>query len=276
MAFPLRFPADKPLLTVTHPTPVIWVIELDNGDDSRLTSTLLRHGMRPALDAVEADWRSQRDKQLAAKDAAKDPQAGAGALIIVGKRSQDKFFSNGFDYANSSKDPGFVFNEFNPVLSRLLTFPIPTVAAINGHCFASAFITSLACDYRVMTDGAKRRAWICMNEIAFGAPWPFSFARLLRAKVGDGRVQRKIALEGHRFTPPEALAAGIVDELVPGGTEDVLKRASEIATKQAPNAKSGVWGLIKRDLYRDVVEATLTDNRAIHPAQEDALFKARL
>jgi Delta3-Delta2-enoyl-CoA isomerase len=73
----------------------VWLIELDNGDDSRLTSTLLAKGLRPALDAVEAAWRAQRDVQLQAKDAAKDPQAGAGALVIVGKRSQDKFFSNG-------------------------------------------------------------------------------------------------------------------------------------------------------------------------------------
>lgn len=26
---------------------------------------------------------------------------------------------------------------------------------------------SLACDYRVMTDGTKRNAWLCMNEVGF-------------------------------------------------------------------------------------------------------------
>jgi Delta3-Delta2-enoyl-CoA isomerase len=86
------------------------------------------------------------------------------------------------------------------------------------------------------------------SQIVFGAPWPHAFARLLRAKVGDGRIQRKIALEGHRFTPPEALEAGLVDALVPGATEDVLKHALGVATKTAPNAKSGVWGLIKVSL----------------------------
>jgi hypothetical protein len=42
-----------------------------------------------------------------------------------------------------------------PMLTVCITKNVvPTVAAINGHCFAAAAIISLACDYRVMTDGA--------------------------------------------------------------------------------------------------------------------------
>lgn len=26
---------------------------------------------------------------------------------------------------------------------------------------------SLACDYRVMTDGSKRNTWLCMNEVQY-------------------------------------------------------------------------------------------------------------
>lgn len=49
------------------------------------------HGLKPALDAVEKDW---RDSWRTAKQA-KDKEGGKGALIIVGRRDQDKFFSNG-------------------------------------------------------------------------------------------------------------------------------------------------------------------------------------
>ena len=123
---------------------------------------------------------------------------------------------------------------------------VPTVAAINGHCFAAGAIVALACDYRVMTDGAKRNAWMCMNEVDFGAPWPVSFAAVTRAKVS---AVRKFALEGHRFTPPEARDAGLVDEIVLGGTQGVLKRAREIAEEKAPKAREGVWGAIKVCLF---------------------------
>lgn len=42
---------------------------------------------------------------------------------------------------------------------------VPTIAAINGHCFAGGMMLSLACDYRVMTDGSERNTWLCMNEV---------------------------------------------------------------------------------------------------------------
>ena len=79
----------------------------------------------------------------------------------------------------------------------------------------------------------------------FGAPLPMSFSKLLVAKCQDQRILRKIALEGHRFTPSELLASGLVDIVVDGGSEAVLARASELAERWSANARTGVWGLIK-------------------------------
>lgn len=70
-------------------------MELHNGVDNRLTHTLINEGLKPALDAVEKDWRELRNAARAKADTAKDPHAGAGALVILGKKNQDKFFSNG-------------------------------------------------------------------------------------------------------------------------------------------------------------------------------------
>jgi enoyl-CoA hydratase/carnithine racemase len=42
---------------------------------------------------------------------------------------------------------------------------VPTLAAINGHCFAGGMMLALCCDYRVMTDGERRNTWMCMNEV---------------------------------------------------------------------------------------------------------------
>ena len=43
---------------------------------------------------------------------------------------------------------------------------VPVVAVINGHGFAGGMVLAMACDYRVMTDGSKRNAWLCMNEVS--------------------------------------------------------------------------------------------------------------
>ena len=83
-----------------------------------------------------------------------------------------------------------------------------------------------------------------MNEVDFGACWPVSLAALVRAKVPLTAI-RRFSVEGHRFTPPEARDAGLVDEIVAGGTRGVLNRAQEIAQEKAPKAREGVWGLIK-------------------------------
>ncbi|KAG6861998.1 hypothetical protein C0995_008185 [Termitomyces sp. Mi166 len=274
MSYPLSLPADGPLITLTHPKPSLWIIELHNGIDSRLTVDLIDRGLKPALDTVERDWREHW--RTAQKN--KDKNGGKGALIIVGKRSQDKFFSNGVlvVYPPEPCIDAALGLDFPNVLSNPNFFAVPTIAAINGHCYAGGFMLSLVCDYRIMTDGTKRNAWLCMNEVHFGAVWPLSFAAILRAKVGDHRLQRKIALEGHRFTAKEAYSDGLLDHLVTGETADILAKAEEVADKFGVNAQGGVWGLIKSDLYRDTL-ATIGQNlRVVSAAIEDAAARSRL
>lgn len=83
------------------------------------------------------------------------------------------------------------------------------------------------------------------RQIHFGAPWPLSFVALLRTKISDANLHRKIALEGHRFTPKDALQAGIIDYIVDGNTEAILAKAEQVAEFASPLAREGVWGIIK-------------------------------
>lgn len=261
-----------PFLELTCPKPHLWVIELKHGQDNRLTAEFISKGIAPALDEVERQWRARWGESQANNN----QELGKGALIIVGRRDQDKFFSNGLDFENVLGDLNFFPLHFDPLLRRLLTFPIPTIAAINGHCFAGGFMLSLACDYRVMTDGSKRNSWLCMNEVHFGARWPLSFAALLRAKFGDHRLVRKIALEGARFTPKEALNVGILDAIVDGKTPEILATAEKLADKISGNSVAGAWGLIKVDLYRDTLTAMSQETLTITPQSWDIASRARL
>jgi len=120
------------------------------------------------------------------------------------------------------------------------------------------------------------RAWACMNELQFGAPLPLSLAVILNYKLPTEAVVRKTALEAHRWTPQELHAIGVVDVLAEGDTAGVLKAARELAEQKAPLAKSGVWGLMKKDLMRDVLSACREDNRPIYAEQQATLARARL
>ncbi|PAV20337.1 crotonase [Pyrrhoderma noxium] len=277
----MQFPKDKPLLTLTkEPQSCIWIIEMHNGEDNRLTHEFINLALKPAFDAVEREWREVwRNAQAAAQSKTKLEQAvdGRGAVILTGKLSQDKFFSNGLDFAKAIKDPGFFPHVYNPLVSRILSFPIPVIAAINGHCFAGGLILALACDYRVMTDGKERRAWCCMNEVHFGAPWPLSLAAIARAKVSNAQTLRKLSLEGHRFTPQEALKEGVIDVVAEGSSSQaVLDAARKLATQRAENAKGGVWGLIKKTIYLPTLKEIEKDYRTIQAVHEDASARARL
>ncbi|KAH8100902.1 ClpP/crotonase [Cristinia sonorae] len=280
MAFPLKFPANEKtsLLTVTHPKPSLWVIEMHNGADSRLSTTFLAECLMPALDAVERDWRKGLKVGPATHDA-KGKEGGRGALIIVGNRSQDKFFSNGLDFDNLTKQPDYATNffpvVFNPVMRRLLTYPVPVIAALNGHTFAGGFMLALCCDFRVMVDGKKRNAWLCMNEIHFGAALPASFTALARNKCA-GPLGRKIFLEGHRFTPTEALEVGLVDYIAGNSTASVLAKAEEVAAGVEHLAQFGGFGIIKRELYRDVLEISSKDLILSNAVADNEAAKARL
>src|SRR5687767_2386349 len=62
---------------------------------------------------------------------------GACALVTTGT---GKFYSNGFDLAwigsECDDSPGFI-RCTERLFARMLTFPRPTLAAINGHAFAA-------------------------------------------------------------------------------------------------------------------------------------------
>lgn len=66
------------------------------------------------------------------------------------------------------------------------------------------------------------------------------------AKFPRADTIRKIALEGHRFTPEEALQHGIIDKIAPGSsTTAVLDTARELGEKVGLFGRTGVWGIIR-------------------------------
>ena len=78
----------------------LWTIELHNGEDNRLSNDLIDRALKPALDVVEREWRVRwrQAQTVAANKTNKEDiskSLGRGALVIIGKRDQNKYFSNG-------------------------------------------------------------------------------------------------------------------------------------------------------------------------------------
>jgi enoyl-CoA hydratase len=86
--------------------------------------------------------------------------------------------------------------------------PRPVVAAVNGHAIAGGCVIAAACDRRLMSAGT-----IGVTEILVGVPFPASALEAMRYVVGPATAS--LVLTGTTLSPPDALAIGLVDEVVP-------------------------------------------------------------
>ncbi|GAA5880605.1 hypothetical protein JCM3774_004749 [Rhodotorula dairenensis] len=72
-----------------------------------------------------------------------------GSLVITGEREVGKFFSNGLNLDCLPSYLTFFGDYYYKLLSRVITFPLTTIGAINGHCFAGGLCLALSCDWRI-------------------------------------------------------------------------------------------------------------------------------
>lgn len=167
--------------------------------------------------------------------------------------SRGKFYSNGLDLAWISKQSEPVNAQFvkenGILLARMLTFPFPTVAAINGHAFAAGAIFALAHDYRVMR---TKQGWISLNEIFIDRVIAPGWMDILTSKITDSRVLREAILFGRRFTAEEGVECNIIDICVP--QETLLSSARALLLKELSEKfkfKRSTLGDMKIQLYRN-------------------------
>jgi len=98
----------------------------------------------------------------------------------------------------------------------------PAIAAISGWCLAGGLELALWCDLRI----ASETAALGFPERRWGVPLIDGGTQRLPRVVGLGRALDMI-LTGRIVEASEALAMGLVTEVVPGGRH--LERALEIA-----------------------------------------------
>jgi enoyl-CoA hydratase len=130
---------------------------------------------------------------------------------------------------------------------RLVSFSKPLVAAVNGHAIAGGAILMLACDQRIL---ARGKAQIGLTEIRVGVefpPWALEVARF----TTPAEHLSTLILTGRTWPPEEALARGLVDELVDG--DRLIERACDVAAELAA-IPAAAYAANKKALRRPLVE----------------------
>ena len=182
---------------------------------------------------------------------------GPAALVTT---ATGKFYTNGLDttwiFSNADGLPGYL-DKVHTLYSRLLAFPMATVAAVQGHAFGAGAMFATAHDFQIMRSD---RGFYCLPEVSLNMPFTVGMSALL-----NGRLPKQTAVEamttGRRFGGVDALAAGIVQETVDG--DAVLAAAvAKAAALTATHGKNlaGIKAGIHRDVLADLGRVTDKSN----------------
>lgn len=140
-------------------------------------------------------------------------RANARGLITVGA---GKFYSNGLDLdwlmTNSERAEWYV-ERVQKLLARILTFSLPTAAAVNGYAFGAGAMFAIAHDFRIMRSD---RGYYCFPEVDINIPFTPGMAALIQAKLTP-RSALIAMTTGHRFGADDALEAGLIDATATDG-----------------------------------------------------------
>jgi len=182
------------------------------------------------------------DLETALDDAAQRTDVRAVVLTGAGR-----FFSGGFDLAAPRRDAErarAMRNLYRDVHVKLLSFPKPTLAMMNGHAVAGGLVLVLACDCRL---GRKGNYQIGLNEVAIGASFPKIALEIVRLRLNHARAS-EVMLGAVLYPASESLRLGVVDELLAGDhlESTVLRRAARL-------------GAFPREAYANTKAALIED-----------------
>ena len=209
----------------------VFVLRMDNGENR----------FRPDFIAA---WNTALDEV--------EKTDGSKALVTTGT---GKFYSNGLDLewmSSPGVDGGEYLKSVLAIMSRILTFPAVTVAAMNGHAFGAGAQLSLAHDYRVMR---TERGYFCMPEIDMKAPLHPGMTAIIQARLPH-QSAHEVIVTGTRYSAELELDRRIVDHAVPEA--DVVPRSVELAAGYAGKADPAMT-VLKRGMYPGTLEALRAD-----------------
>lgn len=148
-------------------------------------------------------------KLLAALESAR--MDGAHAIVLTGRPGM---FSGGLDVPEllplDRRHIEDFWSQFFNLTRQLAASPVPVIAAVSGHAPAGGAVLALNCDWRIGVSGKYK---IGLNEVQVGLPVPGTVLVALEQAVGP-RAARRLATRGELLSMDDAVALGLLDELV--------------------------------------------------------------
>jgi enoyl-CoA hydratase/carnithine racemase len=164
------------------------------------------------------------------------------AVVITG--AGDKAFCAGADLKErrgvSAAETGTYINAIAGAINGWGDLRKPTICAMNGSAYGGGLELALACDFRILVEGAE----VGLTEVRLGIMPGAGGTQRLPRLIGDARAKELILL-GRRIPAARALEIGMVHQVVPRAAlapavDSLLAELAGCAPLSVQSAKSAI------------------------------------
>ena len=194
-------------------------------------------------------------------DLLKEIEQQTRATVLLVKSAHEKIWSNGIDLewllTEVGRDPeaGARFPaRLMQFLRRLLTYPLITIAAINGHAFAGGAIMACAFDFRFMRSD---RGYFCFPEVDIQIPFMPGMDALLKKALPTSLVL-EAQFTGKRYTAAELEAQRVVVKACP--INDLMNEA--LAFAKTMNKSREILKTMKAVTFKNILRVMEAEDPA--------------
>jgi len=172
---------------------------------------------------------------------------------VVLTSTDEKNFSQGVDvewigsklHAQENEAVISFMYGMNNIFKRLLLFPVPVIAAINGHAYGNGAILTCACDFRFMR---KDKGFFCFPEVDVSIPFLPGMIGFVRKAIPEDKFNH-LLLSGQRMTAEELESASVIVRACE--QESLLTDAVSFAGSFAK--KRGIFQELKKRIHKELI-----------------------
>jgi enoyl-CoA hydratase/carnithine racemase len=193
------------------------------------------------------------NEQLSELAADLDVDSDVRAVVITG--SGDKAFSAGADLKErrglEPEAVGLYVSAISSAITAWADMRKPTICGLNGSAYGGGLELALACDFRIVVEGAE----LGLTEVKLGIMPGGGGTQRLPRLIGEARAKEMILL-GRRIGAARALEYGLVHQVVPrAGLHAALQAILDELDTCGPLSVRSAKAAIERGYGKPISEA---------------------
>tara|TARA_B100000508_G_C11416756_1_gene256172 strand:- start:126 stop:842 length:717 start_codon:yes stop_codon:yes gene_type:complete len=228
------------LLTITY-TGDVATLTMKNGENRH--NSVFAKEMLSALEAIKSN-------------------KSCKALVITS--DDEKCFSLGIDTdwlmpamkAGRTDEIKQFMHDMDDVFKTLLLYPLPVIAAINGHAFGNGAILACACDFRFMRSD---KGFFCFPEVDLSIPFLPGMIEFVKKAMPYYRFN-EMKLSGRRVSGKELEQDHVIEKAY-DSQESLLEGALNYA--KTFDKKRGIFGEHKKRLHKHIIHTIDSENKPL-------------